>query len=369
MVDNLEALDHTILAKGTMAAPADPDLASTIWTAHLTTNHETTLNFPLQSGKLATGLRNLDKALNGGLDYGSVSCISAEANGDADELTLALLVSHLLCAKDATATVVDTTLAFDLRKLHERLVYALQTRGLDAGDAMGALGRLKIMKVFDFVGLTESVTEVRDGLEGRRPYVGTGVENEPAPRGTVGDSEGEEDEMLDSPTPTHKSTTRALELASSEASSRAGLGLLVIDSISHVTAPLLKNSHAQGQALLTLFMRSLRHLTNTHNLCTLLINGTTTYSQSKEGTPSIFSSCTLRPALGKTFTFLLDVHLLVHDVPKAAADAKVLYGGHRSDREAEMETVVEVLQDRTEGRLGRWAAFSVEADGRLRKLV
>lgn len=353
-----------------MATPADPILASTIWTAHTATYGATTTDSSRWPTKLTTGLRSLNEALNGGLDYGSISCISAEADSGVGELALALLVSHLLGSEDASATVIDTTLSFDLRKLHARLVHALQTHGQDAGLAMGVLGRLKIMKVFDFVGLTESMAEVADSLEGRASATAGGAEAEThlaAPRGTVGDSEDEEDEMLDEPTPPEQANVPCI---ATEPPAGGGdstpTGLLLIDSISHVAAPLLKNNHAQAQALLTSFMRSLGYLTRAHDLCTILINGTVTYANSKEESPSIFISSTPRPALGKTFNYLLDLHLLVHQVPKTAVDAKAIYGGQRSNRDPEMGSVVEVLQDRSGGRIGRWAAFCGEEDGRLK---
>ncbi|TKA75294.1 hypothetical protein B0A55_07604 [Friedmanniomyces simplex] len=353
-----------------LPAPAEPILASTLWGLHPPDQDETPSNPASRPNKLPTGLRRLDGALEGGFDYGGISCISAEPNSGASAIILAALVSHLLHDPSATAAVIDTTLSFDLRRLHAKLARALQVRGRDAREAMPVLERLQIMKVFDFVGLAESVVEVREGLErGGTASPPHGTE-QVAPRATVGDSEGEdEDEMLDAPTPPSKPTSPAPQDMPNGAPTPA---LLIIDSLSRLAAPLIKSNHIQGQALLTSLLRSLSHLTQTHHsLCTLLLNGTTTYSPSKsEEPPSIFSSCALHPALGRTFAYLLDVHLLVHAVPKTAGDARRVYDGGKlesgkDERRAEVVEVVEVLLDRGGGRVGKWTGFVVDADGEL----
>ncbi|KAK5718163.1 hypothetical protein LTR17_015811 [Elasticomyces elasticus] len=336
-----------------MAMPAKPILASTLWTLHRVPLAPTVTSS--QPKKLPTGHRSLDNTLGGGLDHGSISCLSAEADSGTSDIMQAVLISHLLSAPNATATVIDTTLAFDLRNLHGKLVRVLQVQGKDGAEAMGVLKRLTIMKVFDFIGLTESVTEFREALESEDAFAPRG---EPPPRGTVADSE-DEDDMLDEPTPPSNSPLPKVPTLRVPS-------FLVIDSISQAAAPLLKSNHVQGQALLTSFMRSLAHLTRTYGLCTLLLNGVTSYSQSKEETPSIFSSCLLRPALGKTFSSLVDLHMLVHAIPKTAADARIVYGGqHEIKRGAEPEVieVIEVLQDRYSGKAGRWTSFAISDNG------
>lgn len=196
------------------------------------------------------------------------------------------------------------------------------------------------MKTFDFVGLTEGIAEVRDSLE----------DPDPGPKATIGDSESE-DEMLDDPKQ-HPADTH---------------GLLLIDNLTQVAAPLLKNDNTAGQALLASFMRSLGHLSRAHSLCTVILNGTTTYtSPSSSDAPSIFSSCTVRPALGRTLPFLVDLHLLVHKQPRTIEGARMVYGDGCAGREpVEWVRVVEVLQDRYSDRVGRWAPFVVHEDGRL----
>ena len=349
---------------------AEPILASTLWTFHLAAS---TKSPPTTPGKLAIGISDVDTALAGGLEYGRITAISADpSSGDAQLLSHALLVSHLLASEGNVATVIDSTLAFDLKSLHQRLVNALQD-GVD-GKVMEALDWLKIMKVFDFVGLTECIGEVREGLDDgkgeERHATASMRENRTrttGPRGTVSDSEDDGNEVVSPPKPCKSSAPVQPDVR------KPSQHLLVIDNIAQLVAPLLKNNHAQGQALLKTFMRSLSHLTKRHNICTVLFNNTTIYAASKEESPSIFSSCAQRPAFGKAFTYALDVHLLVHTVPKTAEDARAVYGGVEHGKEkggVQMVSVMEVLQDRYEGRMGRWAAFSeMSPDVRERNVV
>ncbi|KAK5136394.1 hypothetical protein LTR08_003520 [Meristemomyces frigidus] len=361
--------------------PAEPILASTLWTAHLTSHQPSTGSPALTEsrGKLATGLSNLDTTLVPGLSYGTITCISAETSSGARELTHALLVSHLLASDDNAATVIDSTLSFDIRGLHQRLTDELKLRGEEEGRAMEAMGRLEIMKVFDFVGLTECVSEVRGGLGcGGTNKGGVAIltdEEEMGKvglKGTISDSENEEDESLSVSSLKQQREYPPPQRPPTRFGGDQSCRILVIDNITQLAAPLLKNNHAQGQALLTSFMRSLSHLTRTYNICTVLLNNTITYATAKEEAPSIFASCVLRPALGKTFTYSLDVHLLVHMVPKTAEDAKATYGGEAQGKQrgaVKMVSVVEVLQDRYEDRVGKWAPFVVDSDGRLRDVV
>ena len=357
----------------------EPILASALWIDDETPN---SLEPPAKRRRLATGCTGIDESLGGGFDYGSISCISSEAESDGKELSYSLITTHLLLSSQCEATIVDTTNSFDVRRLHKRLVSALQGRK-DSDDAKIAavqvLERVRIMKAFDFVGMTECVDELRESLEAREqeklqpePESDSRQAKPPAPRGTVGDSEGEDD-MLDdvepiapkeSPPPKHKPAG-----PEENPSEDCPQHLLVVDNITYVASPIIKNSHVQGQALLATFMRSLAHLTRAHGICTLLHNGVMTYQpkSTTEPTPSIFSSCTLRPALGKSFVYLLDTHLLLHRVPLTAADAKSVHAAHSAIPKSseKLASVLEVLQDRHSDRVGHWSAFKADADGNL----
>jgi hypothetical protein len=357
----------------------EPILASSLWTVNETKD---TFEPPAKRRRLATGCAHIDESLSGGFDHGSIACISSEAESGAKELSYSLIANHLLLTSQCEATILDTTNSFDVRRLHKRLVCGLQqqTNGDDAkAEAVQVLERVRIMKAFDFVGMTECVAELRESLEAREqkkpqqaPESSSRESKAPAPRGTVGDSE-DEDDMLDDveltapeqPPPLSPKPTGPEERPPESHRQH----LLVIDNITYVASPIIKNSHVQGQALLATFMRSLAHLTKAHDICTLLHNAVMTYQpkSTTEPTPSIFSSCTLRPALGKSFAYLLDMHLLLHRVPLTATDAKSVYAAHSAIPKSsqKMASVLEVLQDRHSDRIGHWSAFKADTDGNL----
>jgi hypothetical protein len=370
-------------------AAAEPILASSLWSAEQEVTSLTSP--PPKRRKLATGCPSIDDSLQGGFDHGSTTCISAEADSGAKDLSYSLIAAHLLNSNRAEATVVDTTNSFDVRRLHKRLVAGLMREedrvvGGDGGgvkhEAIKMLERARIMKAFDFVGLTECVTELRESLETPSNRESSPRQQRvPAPpRGTVGDSEDEdEEEMLDAPaSPTKPTATSPEDTHSQTQKSDRPSHLLIIDNITYVTSPILKNNHVQGQALLKTFMRSLAHVTQRHDICTIIHNTTVTYPNNNtsnsnnsptpaEPTPSIFASCAVRPALGKSFPYLLDVHLLLHRLPISASDAKAVYAAHGAipKPENKLASVLEVMHDRYSDRVGRWSAFRVDAEGNL----
>nr|OQO10338.1 hypothetical protein B0A51_18089 [Rachicladosporium sp. CCFEE 5018] len=315
----------------------DAVLASTLWAAEQrrTVVGKDAAKSALQPPqKLATACVALDTALHGGLEYGQIHCISAEADSASKEVCHALLTSHLSTGSSAQATVIDTTNSFDVKRLHSIIVASLRRSekgGDHASAALEALGRVRVMKAFDFIGLTESISELRDSLEAaiseqQRPMPSIAAQ---APMGTIRDSD-EEDDMLNVPGPDTAAAPNALPLIETGAVSDLKLHgdyLVIIDNIAHAAGPLLKSNHSQGQALLSSFMRSLFHLTRTHNIATLLINSATTYpNATATDCPSIFASCLLRPALGRSFAYLVDTHMLLHRLPLTSEDAKAAYG-------------------------------------------
>lgn len=358
-------------------AAAEPVQASTLWAAYQS-------EMAVKGKRLSSGHKFVNDALDGGLDYGSISCLTAgPSDVGASELKLAWLVEHLLSEQNATATVIDTTLAFDVQKLHRVLSKALRDRSMTEVNAIKALDRLKIMKVFDFVGLTESVAEVREMLgECDREPISDSKEQDVSLNDIIDDSDEDKDEALDlqSPLPPNPKIQRTKSMPSSScdpSQMEKAPGLLIIDNIAQVTTPMLKNNFVQGQTLLTSFMRSLSRLARTHSLCVLLINNTVNYKPaqyhgSTDDTLSIFTSCTLRPALGKIFSHSLDLHLMMHMLPKTADDARIAYDPGTRDvawMRADWGHVVEVLRDRYDRRVGSWAAFTVRADGGLGDIV
>lgn len=327
-----------------MAPAAEPILASALWKPH-PARKQSPEGAPKRK-RLVTGCHTIDTALRNGLDHGSISCISGEPDTGIRELIQALLVSQLLSSAATTATIIDTGLSLDVRKLHQALTSRMSDRSNASEQAAKLLDRVKIMKVFDFVGLTESLAEVRDELEGK-PTPPPNPSPRPAsnvPRGTIGDSEDEDEDELLAP--------RTIQLAPSTTTKPppAEPTLLIISTLSLLTLPLLKSNYVSGQALLTSFMRSLTHLTTRHNICTVLTNGVM-WNNKRDETPSIFSSCALQPTLGRAFGYALDVYLLVHSMAKGTTD-----GGEGKEK----VEVLEVLHDRYGDRVGRWAAFTVD---------
>jgi hypothetical protein len=345
-----------------MATPAEPVLASALWIPDQPSHHDPTEEV---SRKPSSGCPSIDKAFGGALQYGRICCISAEANSGGRELCEAYVVSHLLSSQDATATVIDTALSFDVRKFHRTLLSRLEGDPEKDQLAMATLDRLKIMKVFDFEGLTDSIMEVQNNVEALKSETEWAGQRLPAPRGTIGDSE-DEDEMLDSPSPSPAMRAELVQRnINTDCNSRQ---LLLIDSISHVVAPMMRNRYVEGQALLISFMRSLTHLTTTNQLLTILSNDAIPKANIKDESPSIFAACTVRPALGRSFEHVLDTHLLVHRPPNKPTSRQRDHNGLEAELPIEEKTisVVGVLQDRHGGTFGRWAAFTIDDRGVLR---
>lgn len=305
---------------------AEPLLASNIWLAQQAKDNASP---PLKKQKLQSGSKAIDRALQGGLDYGQVNCLTSESDQDAADLLQAYFTTQLCSAPDATATLIDSTNALDIRRLHRSLRATLP----DKQAAMAALDRAKIMKVFDYVGLTEAVGEMRDGLERR---------TESFLPSTIADSEEDtEDEMLDDAPP-----------VAAGASGPRGGGLLVISSLSQLLASSLKANYTHAQALLATFLRSLAHLTRQHDLCTIVLSSAHNRPAAAElEALSQFKACTMRPALGIGIGSLVDVVLYLHSLP--------MKDGRERAR------VLEVVQDRYGMRVGLWAAYSCNADGQL----
>lgn len=161
---------------------------------------------------------------------------------------------------------------------------------------------------------------------------------------------------------------------------------------------------------MTPFLRHLTHITRIHDLCTIVVNSTTpirctdiatvpaaqsinplpssspydpAYFKPKFDGPSsnsntdtesvsIFKANGWKPALGKTFPGFADLHLLLSSLPKGKKDVDAMQ--RQKDRigntsRAELVTVAEILTDRWDERVGRWAPFKIGADGSLQDIL
>lgn len=116
--------------------------------------------------------------------------------------------------------------------LHVRTQFVGETEALAKAEAV--LQRLKIIRVFDFVGAVEAVDEIQRGLEGPplvKPTARTTQRERRIRTGQVPDSEDEEE---DSPP--------ALE----DIDTNSCIGMVIIDNLTSVVNPLIKGNHVQG---------------------------------------------------------------------------------------------------------------------------
>jgi hypothetical protein len=196
----------------------------------------------------------------------------------------------LLQYDNSTAAVIDTTGNFDILRLYTLVVSQLQhqpdvlaslrvlTGEAKVEDvAAKVLDRVKIMRAFDFVGVSEAVSEIREGLEGRRnerkiaeEKVGVEVpvrEQEPvkktlANRTYVPDSEDEDDDeemLFDSeatitrvappvqdPEPEPAHATKEISKTEDPGAERGKVKFILIENLAQVLNPLLKKDYVQG---------------------------------------------------------------------------------------------------------------------------
>jgi len=179
--------------------------------------------------------------------------------------------------------VIDTTGAFDVLRLHEAIITRVKSkilseRARQIGDlrpemspppppvedaektAEKALERVKILRVFDFVGVVEAVNELSEELRAvpKERYGELEVlERLPLPkrvepikpRTEVADSDGEEDEdmLFESPSPAAEEETPINPIESLPSQSLEMIGMIIIDNISQVVNPILKTNYVRGK--------------------------------------------------------------------------------------------------------------------------
>ncbi|KAL5116449.1 hypothetical protein ACEQ8H_005685 [Pleosporales sp. CAS-2024a] len=316
-----------------------------------------------------------------------------------------------------TAAVVDTTGNFDVvalytlildrvRQQQDTAVHDVKQGGAKAEHvATTMLERIHIMRVFDLEGVSEAIAEIRLHLEAKRreehtrPSTPTRPTPEPLTpdvpqqRTVVADSDDEEEEMLFDTAdaavesqPACKPPSPAPAVSLQEKAENTGtLRFILIDNLAQVVSPLLKKDYIQANHLSSTFLQALGCLTRTHSLYTVLSNPTTvprsasptrhpqgprllapdkTDPQPPPPPPlaSIFASNAVVPSLINVLASHVDVSLLVSRLPKRKGDAKACYrAGHAPGTSkvpgVEYVTVVEVMADRWEGRVGSWVTL------------
>ncbi|KAI5369575.1 Putative P-loop containing nucleoside triphosphate hydrolase [Septoria linicola] len=329
-----------------------PTIASDLWSPDSLEHSEDTHR--TGKDKYSTGSKGIDDAFEGGLDFGTVHCITSKPEHGGQDLLLALLASHLLRGSQATATVIDSTLTFDVRRLHQ----AIRSELGEGEDAMEPLTRLKISKVFDRVGMVEAMTELGEALQSEADVKERVGPHQPTPTPVIEDSEDEE-ELLEEPEP----ATAKPETVKAVNPSR----LLIVNNISHVMAPIIKNDFTQGQALLTSLMNSITDITRRHNLCTIVFCEAGFKLVPENETLSHFKSCRIKPAVGYGIGYLVDVHIYLHKlfVKKADAESNV-EGKHARGNERPSVSVLEIVEDRENVCKGSWACFEYTPHGTLK---
>ena len=304
------------------------------------------------------------------------------------------IASHLLTHKLGEVAFIDTTGSFSPLRLRNVFAYRLEakiqhnsyqesgymyekrTSRLENSkeamveEATVMLDRVKVMRVFDFAGVVEAISEVNELTEAMTQKADRLPVAAPEQRrDEVGDSEEEPDEDEE---PEREAQHETDHLQGNEPHS-GPIGMIIIDTITNVVSAMMVKSQVQGQALLASFMRSLHHLTSRYHVCTILTNAAVgrnptrnpDYQHGPREDVSIFSSTMGKPALGKTFTFLIDTSVFLSTVPKTSDDAFIAFGGGEKAPSYQKALIFEILKDRCGTREGRWAAFEIAAEVKL----
>lgn len=375
-----------------------------------------------KTNMMHTGSKAIDEIFagrntNGGGEFGLLHYITTSraeeeeensrrggGGGGARDLSLAILAAHLLRAPDSTAMVIEWTLSsassLDVRRLQRILQVSESSRGDGGGGAseriMEVLGRLNISKVFDAVGLDEALVELGGTLDAAREQQGmqrrqqqqqqqsvrlkgsntvAAAAQEGNKTAIIGDSEEDDDED-DLEEEENPEKDKAKEAPISTASKSPPATLLLINSISQILTPIIRNNYIQGQALLTSLMRSIADLTKRHQLFTIVLGEAGFRSVAEDETLSAFKSCVMKPAVGYGIGFLVDMHFYLHR-PFVGADSqkKMMIkkngegpaGAQSQDRNE--VSVLEIVEDRRGDRYQSYAPFHFTPDGRLQDVL
>lgn len=224
-------------------------------------------------------------------------------------------------------------------------------------QATPMLDRVKVMRVFDFAGVVEAVGEIRQTREKSSQKADISESAKASRKSQVYDSEEEPDDDIVPPLKTTSDNDRGSDRT---------IGMVIIDTVTNVISSMMSKSQVHGQAFLASFMRSFCQLTNRYNICTIMVNAVVglnptknpDYQRRPDEHVSIFSSTLGKPALGKSFTYLVDTSIFISAVPKTSKDAAIAFGDH-PDSPFGKALIIEVNKDRRGAREGRWAAFAI----------
>ncbi|EME87211.1 uncharacterized protein MYCFIDRAFT_169070 [Pseudocercospora fijiensis CIRAD86] len=299
--------------------PAEPILASNLYTLETANQTPPPEVLPNQwQPPLKTS--SLTNDFNFNFTSNSLNYITTPSRPETQDLLQTLLTTHLLSSKTSTATVIDSTLDFDVRKLHNTLKAQIKTslqlptsshhHHSEEDTTLQHLSRVKISKIFDLKGLIETISEVQ-----------------------------------------------------AEDSHKHDFLLLIITNLTNNL--LLSPSYVQTQATFTSLMRLLDHLCKTRNLCVVVFGDGRRANKKKveeeEERLSMFESCGMSEVLGGGCGVggLVDGHLYLHKVLRRRRKRETGGGdGHA--------LVLEVVQDRYGDGYGQWVALEYDSEGRLK---
>jgi hypothetical protein len=264
-----------------------------------------------------------------------------------------------------------------------------QDKAVEAAE--GILRRVAINRVFDVEGIMEVISDLAGDREARpvaggRSTAGTGRKQ---PRDGVGhgtaalptvpkekvveDSQADEDEISDmdeeveeaiilsqrEPSQTGKDKTESTAPSGSETNEKTKQShstgeteIIIIDNLTTAIGTLFSRTERKAaHALLQNLSCTLTTHCRTTGTLALLLNSTlpiSTYRKPRPAhpddhtpnkrtrpsrltlSPSVFSSCPIRPALGRVFADFCTLHLMISPVPKTARDAAILHASTTS---------------------------------------
>ena len=321
------------------------------------------------------------------------------------QISLHAVASHLVAHPVGEVVIIDTTGSFSPLRLRDVIIYRSHQTGVikyqQSGymyeklsvdvnvesletlrvKAVDMLDRVKVMRVFDFAGVMEAIGEVGDLCKRNNHSSGGTKAQRVQKTKEVANSEDEEDEIVIS---FKTEDERAEDI---EISSGGNLGMIVVDNIANLVSTAMSKNQTEGPqpllnslinlranhsssalALLTHSLRILSHLTASNSLCTLLVNGVVSNTASIKSSHhrrayhpsdnvSIFASTSGKPALGRTYAYLIDTSIFLSTMPKTQDDAEMAFGGRPG--KFINAGILEVLKDRFRGREGEWGAFEI----------
>ena len=310
------------------------------------------------------------------------------------QITLHAAANHLVAHEASEVAIIDTTGSFSPIRLldvlclrlrgsvvpqvhyeHSGYIYSKARVGVNADversfreKATIMLDQVKVMRVFDFAGVIEAIGEVCILCEESEKIESAQTSPEKDGRVLVNGIASSHDEgKVDIEDAKSSKTQKSGPKLGNE-----GIGMIIIDNIASPLGPVMSQNQTHAQALLTTSFRSLRHLTTTYNICTIVVNAAVglasmQYPRRREDGVSVFATTKGKPALGKTYAYLVDTSIFLSQVPKKREDAEVAYGQGRKDK-GRWSTVgiFEVLKDRRGTREGEWGAYDIENGVELR---